>query len=169
MRFILTLALFLQQSATVRLRLITMTQEPVTGTLTRLDLYTFENGQTEGEMVVRTWYSEQCTTNQKGFCEFSIPDAPTRMLQGTIFVDGYGYKDLLWPGGTFDVVLPVEQIGVGGEPGPYSFQDTRDEEALLIIDKIKGPTPPFYALIFLVVLILAILFLYKQAKKENQL
>ena len=156
---LLTLVLLAQQTGTfLHLRVIDVSGKPMGDVSVTLELYTYV------DQDANIWFEEVCQTDLDGRCEFQIESAPPDggFLHGSLQVGDFGIRDVTWPGGEFNITIPVEQIGFGQEAEPYAFQQ---EDGGVEIFQRRGL--PVYALIILLILVSLSVFMYRKARKEH--
>jgi len=104
--------------AELRVRLVDAQGAAVAGVTVTLQLYTFERG------VARVWQEAACVSDAGGECRFAIPVPPPDggLLRGVVTVEGYGKRDVLWPGGELSLTLRLDRLEEGREAGPYEGQ-----------------------------------------------
>lgn len=157
---LLTLILFAQQATGTMLSLCVLDadQEPLSDITISLTLYTYEGQE------ANVWFEERCKTDLDGACVFEIENAPPDggILRGTLLVENYGLRDVIWPGGLLELTIPTDQIGSGREAAPYEFQEEDGG-----VEVVQGKGLPLYGLLVLVLLIGLNLFFYQQSQKEH--
>ena len=157
--FLLTMMLFAQTATGVQIRVLNSAQETIPQLHLRLMTYTYaENGQ------VYLRESQDCYTDSDGACTLLL-EKPNRdgMQRGTLEIESYGKRDLIWPGGMLELVIPLEQIGFGREAAPYEFQ--AEDGGVAVIER---PFPLFALLMILLLgFLLWSVFQASRSQKEN--
>lgn len=152
-----------QGGTVLRLRLRDAQEQAVAGAQARLRLYVFESRG--GGVTARVWFERSCVTDADGECVIEINERPPDggMLRGVVEVEGYGRRDVLWPGGELRLTLRLDRLEEGREAGPYEGQEqdggvaVEERRARWTLAAALGTT-----------LLAMTFFLYGQARRERE-
>jgi len=121
LKLTVSLVLLLQTlTSSLQVHVFDADYQPQPGIDVRLELYEFaSNGDGTMASVV---FSEECHTDTSGECVFEVGDTKG-MLHGRLDIQGYGGRDVIWPGGPLELSIRLDKANPGTEAGPYDFQE----------------------------------------------
>jgi len=120
-KFAASLILLLQALITsLQVHVMDTNDQPQADVTVRLELYDFASEEYETTATVA--FTGHCTTNASGDCEIEIGET-NGVLRGRLDVEGYGSRDVIWPGGRLQIPVRLEQVNPGTEAQPYDFQE----------------------------------------------
>jgi len=94
--------------------------QPQPGVNVHLDLYEFASD--EDGTTATVVFSKECNTDTTGICTIEVGET-TGMLRGRLDVQGYGGRDVIWPGGPLELAIRLDKVNPGTEAQPYDFQE----------------------------------------------
>ena len=112
--------LFQVITSSLQVHVVDENYQPQANVAVYLELYDFVP---EGNDVVATvTFTGQCTTDISGDCVIEVGET-NGVLRGRLDVEGYGSRDVIWPGGTLELSVRLDKVNPGTEEGPYDFQE----------------------------------------------
>jgi len=132
---------------------------PQAGVSVHLELYEFVSDE-EG-MVATVVFSEDCITDTSGDCVIEVGET-SGVLRGRLDVEGYGSRDVLWPGGVLELPVRLDRVNPGTEAQPYDFLE---EDGGVPVSRESFPWISITCVLLLVGGLVAVIYL--RSRKEH--